>query len=55
MADGILTLAEVARLLKVTDKTVYTMAQTHGGGAPTGEKGEAMHQNGGDARHAYDA
>lgn len=27
MSDEILTLPEVARLLKVADKTVYTMAQ----------------------------
>lgn len=27
MADEILTVAEVAQLLKVADKTVYTMAQ----------------------------
>ncbi len=27
MADAILTLPEVARLLKVAEKTVYTMAQ----------------------------
>jgi excisionase family DNA binding protein len=28
MADEILTLPEVAQLLKVAEKTVYTMAQT---------------------------
>lgn len=27
MADAILTLPEVARLLKVAEKTIYTMAQ----------------------------
>ena len=29
LADEILTILEVARLLKVAEKTVYTMAQKH--------------------------